>query len=83
MSDVTVSVRVDKQLHEQMKLHEEINWSAILRQSIEEKIEEVERIDFARAERAARAMDRIRKTRAFDHGKSTTELIREWRDKRR
>jgi len=83
MSEVTVSVRVEKQLHDQMRLHDEINWSAVLRKSIEEKIEDIERIDIPRAQHATEMLKRLRKERVFDKGKPTGELIREWRDKRK
>ncbi|MGH8742921.1 MAG: hypothetical protein ACREUY_01435 [Burkholderiales bacterium] len=83
MTDTTVSVRIDKRLHDQMRLHEDINWSAVLRKSIEQKIEDVERIDVARARRAMDALEQLRKKRAFDRGKPTGELLREWRERRR
>lgn len=83
MAETTVSVRVDEQLHRQMKRHEEINWSAVLRKSIAEQIEKTERIDYERAQQAIKRTLAIRKLRLFDYGKSSTELIREWRLKRR
>ena len=83
MTDVTVSVRVDKRLHDQMKLHEEINWSAIIRKAIREQLEDLEQFDAARAERALASADRIRASGIFAGGKTGAELIREWRDKRR
>ncbi len=83
MSDVTVSLRVDENLHNQMRLHDEINWSAMLRKSIAEQLEELESIDVGRAKRAAQNMDKIRKSKIFDKGKSGAEIIREWREKRR
>ncbi len=83
MTDTVVSVRVDKQLHNQMKLHDEVNWSAVLRKSIEQKIDEVEQIDIVRAKHATEMLKQMRDKRVFDKGKTTGELIREWRDKRR
>ena len=83
MTETIVSLRVDKTLHNQMKLHEEINWSAVLRKSIVERLEKTETIDVERARRAAKAMDRIRRSGVFDGGKTGVEIIREWRDKRR
>ena len=83
MVDVTISLRVDKRLHDQMKLHDEVNWSASLRKLIVEQIDKIERIDVLRAERAAKEMDVIRKSKVFDKGRSSTEIIREWRQKRR
>lgn len=79
MVDVTISLRVDKKLHDQMKLHDEVNWSASLRRLIVEQLKNLERIDFLRAEHAAKEMDAIRKSKVFDKGRSSTEIIREWR----
>ncbi len=83
MAETTISVRIDEQLHRQLKLHDEINWSAIIRKSLSEKLEQFESIDRERATRAAKWMDELRKSRAFDKGKPVTELIREWREKRK
>jgi hypothetical protein len=83
MTETTVSVRVDKNLHNQMKLHEEINWSAVLRKSIVEQLEAAEHIDTIRAKHAAEGMDRLRKTSIFDKGRPSLEIIREWREKRK
>ena len=76
-----VSLRVDRRIHSQMKLHDEINWSAILRKAILQKIEQLESINESRAREAAKSIDKIRKSGIFDKGKSSAELIREWRDK--
>lgn len=83
MADVTISLRVNETLHDQMKMHDEINWSAILRKSIAEQLEKLERIDTDRAKKAAQTMDKIRKTKTFDKGKTSVETIREWREKRK
>lgn len=83
MADVTVTLRVDKNIHNQMKLHDEVNWSAVLRKSIIKKLEGLERIDVARAKQAVKSMDAIRKAKIFDKGKSSVEVIREWRRKRK
>ena len=83
MTDVTVSVRVDKALHQLMKAHDEINWASILRRSITETIDRRERIDTAKATEACKRIDALRKKGMFHKGKSSTEIIREWREKRR
>jgi len=83
MSDATVTFRVDKRIHDQMKHHDEVNWSAVLRKSVEQKLEDAEHIDVERAHSSLEALKRLRTNKAFDRGKSTGELIREWRDKRR
>jgi hypothetical protein len=78
-----ISLRVDKKLHSQMKLHEEINWSAVLRKAIAYKIETLETINKEKAMDAARGIDKIRKSGVFSGGKKSEEIIREWRDRRR
>ncbi len=83
MSETTISVRVDEMIHKQMKLHDEINWSAVIRTSLAEKLDKLETIDTTRALQAAKKMDALRKAKVFSQGKQTTELIREWREKRK
>ena len=53
MEEVTISLRVDKEVHKKMKLHDEINWSALLRKSIIKTIEDFDFIDKERAEKNA------------------------------
>ena len=83
MTDVTVSLRVDRDVHERMRQHEEINWSGVLRKTIAERLEQAEAIDYARAKSAADQMDRIRKSGIFNRGRPSVEIIREWRQKRK
>jgi hypothetical protein len=83
MTDVLVTVRVDKQTHDQMKRHEELNWSAFLRRSIKQQLAELEHIDTVRAHRALESAEHIRKSGIFAGGKTGAEIIREWRDKRK
>lgn len=40
-----------------------------------------EKIDLEKRKRASEEMDKLRKSGAFDGGKNSTEIIREWRDK--
>lgn len=82
MNDVIISVRVDKQTHEQMNLRDEINWSAVIRKSINSTIEGLEQIDTEKAKKAAKIIDALRATKSFSQGKKSTDIIREWRDKR-
>ena len=82
MTDVTVSVRVDKRLHDQMKLHEEINWSAIIRKAIREQLEDLEQFDAARAKRSLASAGSIRASGIFAGRKTGAEIIRKWRDNR-
>ncbi|MBI4451455.1 hypothetical protein HY642_05755 [Candidatus Woesearchaeota archaeon] len=83
MTDTTISVRVDQSLYNQMKLHDEYNWSALIRKSIADQISKMEEIDVPRAKRAAESIDLMRKKGLFDQGKPAVEIIREWRNKRR
>jgi hypothetical protein len=86
MEEKIISTRIDKKLHEQMKIHDEINWSAVLRRAVAEKIkqsEEEHKIDREKAEKASEMIDKIRESRVFDKGMNSTELIRKWRDKRK
>lgn len=83
MTDTTVSFRVDKRIHFMMKMHDEINWSAIIRKTVSEKLKQLQAIDKSEARNGARIMDNLRKRKEFDKGESSTLIIRKWRDKRR
>ena len=83
MSDTTISVRIDEHIYNEMKMHDVINWSGIVRNSIVEKLEKIETIDTARAKKAAAVMDTLRKSKSFDREESSVKIIREWREKRR
>jgi len=73
-----VSVKVDEKTKRLMKMHDEINWSAVVRRSIERKL------DVAAIDKAIKSMDETRKKHRLKKGEKTSEeLIREWRDKRR
>lgn len=83
MSEVTISLRVDKEIHQEMKHHDHINWSAVLRNSIANTLENLDKIDVHRAEAAAKTIDALRAEKCFTKGKKSVEVIREWREKRR
>ncbi len=88
MTDTTISVRVPREMYEKMKQLEYIKWSAIIRDAVREHIKTAEQqseqpFDKERARRAAEHMDKLRKSGAFSKGKSSVEIIREWRDKRK
>ena len=83
MTDVTVSFRIDKGIHSMMKMHDEINWSAIIRKTVAERLRQLDSIDKEKALNAARNIDKLRKRKIFDNGGSATQIIREWRDKRK
>ena len=82
-----MSFRVKKDIHNEMKQHDEVNWSAVLRKAVMEKIRQRDinnfEIDKKRAREASKKIDDIRKSKIFDKGKNSTELIREWRDRRK
>ena len=83
MTDVTVSFRVDKGVHSMMRMHDEINWSAIIRKTVAEKLRQLEFIDGKKALEASKEIDKLRERKVFDKGSSVTKIIREWRDKRK
>ena len=83
MSDVTISLRIDEKIHSIMKMHDEINWSAVIRKTLTEKLKQLNSIDKKRALEAAKALDKIRESKTFDKGESATKIIREWRNKRK
>lgn len=77
----TVSFRVPDEIKEKMEAHNEINWSAVLRQQIEEEIAALEQRNVAHAvatsERLSQAIDddEVAEENAAD-------VIREFRDTR-
>ncbi len=83
MTETTVSLRVNKKVHEAMKIHDEINWSAVLRKSIEKTLEQLHDVDKEKARAAAQIMDTLRLSGAFSKGKQSGEILKEWREKRR
>jgi len=83
MNGTKFSLRLDSKLYNHMMLHDEIDWDAVIHNSISRQLDELEQIDVARAQRAAESADRIRKSGIFAGGKTSEEIIREWRDKRR
>ncbi len=82
MADAIISVRVNEELRKKMKIHEEINWSAVLRRAIIENLENKEAVDLEKRRKAFAMMDKLRKEGAFDGSRNSTEIIREWRNKR-
>ena len=83
MNETTVSVRINKELREKMRVHDEINWSAVLRRAITENLKNKETIDFGKMKNASEEIDKIRKSGIFGKGKEGTLIIREWRNKRK
>jgi hypothetical protein len=80
-----ITLRVDKRIRNLMRLHDEINWSAVLRKDLERHLEELHNQPVDR-EKVGRALAHLREAREkglFSEGKPSVELIREWRQKRR
>ncbi|MFB6219430.1 MAG: hypothetical protein ABEH77_09715 [Halobacteriaceae archaeon] len=77
----TVSFRVPDDIKEKMEAHDEINWSAVLRQHIEEEIADLEHRNVAHAvatsERLSQELD---EDNVADE--NTADVIREFRDTR-
>ena len=77
----TVSFRVPDEVKARMEEHDEVNWSAVLRDHIEKKLHSLESRDLAHAvatsERLSRAIDADKVAST-----NTAEQIREFRDTR-
>ncbi|UWG49753.1 RHH/CopG DNA binding protein [Halalkaliarchaeum sp. AArc-CO] len=77
----TVSFRVPDEVKERMEEHDEVNWSAVLRDHIEEELHSLESRNIAHAvatsERLSSAIDADEVATA-----NTAEQIREFRDAR-
>lgn len=77
----TVSFRVPEEIKEKMEAHGEINWSAVLRQQIEEEIAKLEHRNVAHAVATSeRLSQQIDEDDAFDE--NTADVIREFRETR-
>ena len=77
----TVSFRVPDDIKEKMEAHDEINWSAVLRQQIEEEIADLAHRNVAHAvatsERLSQEIDEAEVAE-----ENTADVIREFRDTR-
>ena len=80
-----ISVKIDEELWTAMKTHEEVNWSGVIRNTIKNKLEELEekKFDKNKARKAIEKIKKIRQQGSFKLDKTGTEIIREWRDKRK
>ena len=77
----TVSFRVPEDIKERMEEHDEINWSAILRASIEEELTELEARNLGHAVATSERLSQQVDSEEIAE-QNTAETIREWRDKR-
>lgn len=66
-----------------MRMHENINWSAVLRESISEQLVSLEQINLEQAKKASIEIDKIRKSKIFSAKPLAEDIIRKWRDKKR
>ena len=73
---VTISIRIDETLKEEMDRLSHLNWSAIIRQAIKIKINQEGQKNLAKA---ILVNEKIRKI--APEGFNSTEIIREWRDR--
>ena len=77
----TVSLRVPEELKRRMDEHDHINWSAVIRATLEEELDQLESRAIGHAvatsERLSNDIDP-----ATVADRNTAETIREWRDKR-
>jgi predicted DNA-binding protein len=77
----SVSFRVPDEVKERMEAHDEVNWSAVLREHIEEELDSLESRNIAHAvatsERLSGAIDADEVAAT-----NTAETIREFRDAR-
>ena len=68
-----MAVRVDEELRERMRRHPDVNWSEVVRETIENKVRELE------MKEAAKTMDEL--TEKTSGTWSGVEEIRRWRDR--
>lgn len=81
-----VSVKVGERTKRLMGIHEDINWSAVVRGAIEKRLQELDAtaIDKVTAQKAARDAAELRKRYRLQRGEKPAEtLVREWRERRR
>lgn len=76
-----VSIRIPDNIKKKMKEHDEINWSAVLREEIKKELENLERRNLAHAvaisERLSQQIDKKEV-----ENQDTAKVIRNWREKR-
>lgn len=80
-----INVKIDDELWQQMKRHDEINWSGVIRNSIQKKLGMLEyeaSFDPLAAAQALVLAEQVRREEDKTK-KRSEEIIREWRDKRR
>ncbi|MEX2016979.1 MAG: hypothetical protein WD876_00715 [Candidatus Pacearchaeota archaeon] len=81
--DEIISLRVKKELKEKMRMHDDVNWSAVLRRAIIENLENRRKVDLEKRKKASEDIDKIRESGIFDGKMDSVSIIRKWRDKKR
>jgi len=79
----TISARIEEETHRRMRHLPHVNWSQVIREAIEERLQVEEarrRPDRAQLLKAKRFADSVRRPST---GWDSTEEIRKWRDLRR
>ena len=78
----TVSIRIPDDLKERMDEHEDVNWSAVLREHLRQEVDEHESEKLAHAVATSERLSaEIDEKEVADT--NTAETIREWRERRR
>jgi predicted transcriptional regulator len=78
----TVSIRIPDDLKERMDEHEDVNWSAVLRERLRQEVDERESEKVAHAVATSERLSaEIDEEEVADT--NTAETIREWRKRRR
>ena len=58
-----------------------MNWGALLRKTLLKELSKMEVVDMEEIKEASERIDKIRTSAIFEKGKSSTQIIREWRSK--
>lgn len=78
----TVSIRIPDDLKERMDEHDDVNWSAVLRERLRQEVDERESEKVAHAVATSERLSaEINEDEVKDT--NTAETIREWRERRR
>jgi len=78
----TVSIRIPDDLKERMDEHDEVNWSAVLREHLRQEVDEREKKKVARAVATSERLS-VKIDEKEVEETNTAETIRNWRKRRR
>lgn len=88
----TISVKIDDETWRAMRLHEDINWSGVLRQNIRQRLGQKEAEQGGPPNKEHAPINQELALKAFEDaldiskhitGRKSEDIIREWRDKRK